>query len=218
MATSEILAPHEVAPGPVMGYLYSYRNIAGSLLALAGLVLFFLGIVGALWPVVVLGLYAVGFLIAPGNRNLDLVGGTFDAAGVRAALARQVEVSQKRLSPELAAKVSALSDTITGILPHYADFAAGSQDLFVVGQTATQYLPSALQAYINLPPTYAATVKLPNGKTAAENLSEQLDLLNTRLQQVAVAVSKKDSDALLANGRFLESKFGASPLGLPTTS
>ena len=30
-------------------------------------------------------------------------------------------------------------------------------------------------------------------------------------------MTKKDSDALLANGRFLEEKFGASALALPKT-
>jgi hypothetical protein len=35
------------------------------------------------------------------------------------------------------------------------------------------------------------------------------------MDDVADAVHKKDSDALLANGRFLEEKFGSSPLALP---
>src|SRR6202171_2909208 len=46
-------------------YLYSTKNLAGSALALVGLVLFFSGVVGALWPVVVVGLYLIGVLVAP---------------------------------------------------------------------------------------------------------------------------------------------------------
>jgi hypothetical protein len=34
----------------VMRYLYSRKNIAGFVLALVGLVLFFTGFLGALWP------------------------------------------------------------------------------------------------------------------------------------------------------------------------
>jgi hypothetical protein len=47
-------------------------------------------------------------------------------------------------------------------------------------------------------------------------LSDQLDLLGSKLNDVADAVHKKDSGALLANGRFLEEKFGKSQLSLPT--
>jgi hypothetical protein len=38
------------------------------------------------------------------------------------------------------------------------------------------------------------------------------------LNEVADAVHKKDSDALLANGRFLEDKFGKSQLSIPAGS
>ncbi|HEY8633462.1 MAG TPA: hypothetical protein VIO34_00675 [Candidatus Dormibacteraeota bacterium] len=40
-------------------------------------------------------------------------------------------------------------------------------------------------------------------------------LLDGKLNEVAEAVNKNDTDALLANGRFLEDRFGASPLQLP---
>jgi hypothetical protein len=36
------------------------------------------------------------------------------------------------------------------------------------------------------------------------------------MDEVADAVHKKDSDALLANGRFLADKFGPSSLALPS--
>src|SRR5690349_24840721 len=83
------------------------------------------------------------------------------------------------------------------LLPHYADFPPGSPDLFVVGRTATDYLPSALQAYLNLPRTYATLHKMPNGKTADQVLDDQLTLLSSKMDEVADAVHKKDSDALL---------------------
>ncbi len=82
-------------------------------------------------------------------------------------------------------------------------------------RTATDYLPSALQAYLNLPRAYATLHRMPNGKTADQVLSDQLDLLSTKMDEVADAVHKKDSDALLANARFLEEKFGPSALSLP---
>ena len=55
-----------------MRYLYSRKNIVGSLLALGGLVLSFTGIIGAFWPVSVAGLYLIGALVTPGNKKIDL--------------------------------------------------------------------------------------------------------------------------------------------------
>jgi hypothetical protein len=45
---------------------------------------------------------------------------------------------------------------------------------------------------------------------------DQLTLLDGTLEKVADAVNKNDTDALLANGRFLEDRFGgSSALKLP---
>ena len=97
-----------------------------------------------------------------------------------------------------------------------AQFPAGSQDLFVIQRTATDYLPTTLQAYLALPPQYAATKVVGEGKTALQVLSDQLDLLDSKMDEISEAAHKQDSDRLLANGRFLEERFGnRSDLALP---
>ena len=204
---------------PVLRYLYSGKNIVGSTLALFGLLLFFTHVITvAFWPFVVVAMYGIGALLSPGPPHVALAGTSFDPDSIRRSLARQLSISNGKLSPPLQAKLQSIADTILGILPHYTEFPPGSPDLFVVGRTATDYLPSALQAYLNLPRAYATLHKMPNGKTADDVLSDQLSLIATKMNEVADAVHKKDSDALLANGRFLEEKFGASPLALPTAS
>ncbi len=204
---------------PVLRYLYSGKNIVGSALALFGLVLFFTGVITTFfWPFVVAALYGIGALLAPGPPKVALAGTSFDPDSIRRSLQRQLNIADGKLSPALQAKLQDIADTIMGILPHYAEFPPGSPDLFVVGRTATDYLPSALQAYLNLPRAYATLHKMPNGKTADQVLDDQLTLLASKMDEVADAVHKKDSDALLANGRFLEEKFGASPLALPQPS
>lgn len=201
---------------PVLRYLYSGKNIVGSTLALFGLLLFFTHVITAFfWPFVVLALYGIGAVLAPGPPQVAVGGTSFDPDSIRRSLQRQLNIAQGKLPSETAARLQDIADTIMGILPHYADFPPGSPDLFVVGRTATDYLPSALQAYLNLPRAYATLNKMPNGKTANEVLDDQLTLLASKMNEVADAVHKKDSDALLANGRFLEEKFGASPLALP---
>ena len=199
-----------------MRYLYSGKNILGSTLALFGLVLFFAGVITSFfWPFVVLAMYGVGALLAPGPPKVALAATSFDPDSIRRSLQHTLSIANGKLPPELQARLQEIADTITGILPHYANFPAGSPDLFVVGRTATDYLPSALQAYLNLPRAYASLHKMPNGKTADQVLADQLTLLSAKMDEVADAVHKKDSEALLANGRFLEEKFGASPLALP---
>ena len=208
--------PGRIEVNPILRYLYSGKNIVGSALALLGLLLFFTGVITSLfWPFVVVAMYGVGALLAPGPPKVALAGTSFDTDSIRKSLQHTLSTANGKLPAPLLAKVQDIADTIMGILPHYADFPAGSPDLFVVGRTATDYLPSALQAYLNLPRAYATLHKMPNGKTADQVLDDQLTLLGSKMDEVADAVHKKDSDALLANGRFLEEKFGASPLALP---
>jgi hypothetical protein len=203
----------------VLRYLYSGKNIVGSTLAIFGLLLFFTGAISsAFWPFVVAAMYGIGALLAPGPPQVAISGTSFDPDSIRHSLERQVNVASGKLSPPLQAKLQDIADTIQGILPHYAEFPPGSPDLYVVGRTATDYLPSALQAYLSLPRAYATLHKMPNGKTADEVLLDQLTLLASKMNEVADAVHKRDSDALLANGRFLEDKFGKSPLALPSTT
>ncbi|HEX2648011.1 MAG TPA: hypothetical protein VHO95_12360 [Candidatus Dormibacteraeota bacterium] len=208
--------PGRIVVNPVLRYFYSSKNIVGSTLGLFGLLLFFTHIITSFfWPFVVVAMYGIGALLAPGPPKVALSGTSFDPESIRHSLQRTLSIANGKLSPPLQGKLQDIADTIMGILPHYADFPPGSPDLFVVGRTATDYLPSALQAYLNLPRAYAALHKMPNGKTADDVLGDQLTLLASKMNEVADAVHKKDSDALLANGRFLEEKFGASPLGLP---
>jgi hypothetical protein len=208
--------PGRIVVNPILRYLYSGKNIIGSTLGLFGLLLFFTHVITSfIWPFVVVAMYGIGALLAPGAPKVALSGTSFDPESIRHSLQRTLSIANGKVSPQLQGKLQDIADTIMGILPHYADFPPGSPDLFVVGRTATDYLPSALQAYLNLPRAYAALHKMPNGKTADDVLGDQLTLLAGKMNEVADAVHKKDSDALLANGRFLEEKFGASPLGLP---
>jgi hypothetical protein len=198
-------------------YLYSRKNIVGSLLALLGLLLFFLGLIGPVWPAVVIGMYLVGALVTPGGRQWNLSGAETpsDLAG---ALSHQVAAVRGKVPDDVYQKVVSIQQTILGILPKIDRLGPGSQDAFVVQKTVSDYLPSTLQAYLNLPRAYAAVHRFSDGRTAAQVLIDQLTLLDKKLDEVADAVNKNDADALLANGRFLEDRFGGSALNLPSAS
>jgi len=197
----------------ILKYLYSTKNIVGSLLALLGLVLFFVGLVGALWPVVVIGLYLIGVLVTPGTANIDLRSG-FDPDDVRKALDHEVHVVSGRVPADVLAKVQNIQQTILGILPRSGALPPGSPELFVVERTATDYLPTALESYLNLPRAYATLHRVQDGKTSKDVLMDQLTLLESKMSEVADDVHRNDTDRLLANGRFLEERFGRSALSL----
>ena len=203
----------------VMRYLYSRKNIVGSVLALVGLVLAFTGITGALWPVIVVGVYLIGVMLTPGFKQVDLSTG-FDPNDVRQALDSQVRIITGKVPPEVMAKVLKIRQAIVAILPRSGSLPPGSPELFLVERTATDYLPTSLQAYLKLPRAYASRHAVQDGKTPKQILLDQLTLLENKMNEVAEDVHRHDSDRLLANGRFLEERFGRSPLSLkpPTPS
>jgi len=197
----------------ILKYLYSTKNIVGSLLAVVGLVLFFTGVVGALWPVIVIGLYLIGALVTPGTATVDLRSG-FDPDDVRHALDHEVHAVSGRVPADVLAKVQNIQQIILGILPRSGALPPGSPELFVVERTATDYLPTSLESYLNLPRAYATLHPLQDGKTAKQVLMDQLSLLESKMTEVADDVHRNDTDRLLANGRFLEERFGRSALSL----
>ncbi len=203
-------APAPARPGRVALYLTSTRNIIGCLLALLGLILFFAGVIDRLWPLVVVALYVIGVLIAPGRRTYDLRE-VFDAKDVRKALEALLRRIHRNVPSDVEAKVQGIAATIEGILPRAGELAAGSEQLFILQRTATDYLPTSLESYLDLPRAYATVVPVRGSKTAKQLLVEQLDLLQQQMDEVADAVAKSDVNRLLAQGRFLEERFASRP-------
>ena len=200
--------------GPVLLYLYSRKNIVACSLALLGIALFFLGIIGPVWPAVVIGMYLIGALVTPNGQTWNLIGGQ-DVSDLSGALSSQVSAVKGKLPDDVYQKVLSIQSTLQSILPKITRLGAGSRDAFVVQKTITDYLPSTLQAYLNLPRAYATLHRMPDGRTPSQVVLDQLTLLDSKLEEVAEAVNKNDTDALLANGRFLEDRFGSSALKLP---
>jgi hypothetical protein len=95
------------------------------------------------------------------------------------------------------------------VLLGYADrFAPFSRDLYIVRQTAAEYLPRTLDAYLAIPGTDDPLVR-STGRTALEELRAQLALLDSRLDAITQNLQQRDLDGLAANRRFLEERFGA---------
>jgi hypothetical protein len=195
----------------LLRYLYSNKNLAGSAGGLAGLALYFTGVVGELWPLVVGGLYGVGALATPPTRVVDLRSG-LDPGNLNRAMAEQLRRIQGRAPDDVLAAVGRIHAQVREVLDRRHVLPPGSADAFVVERTALDYLPTALEAYLSLPRGYANRVPVSRGRTARRVLLDQLALLEVKLGEVLEAVAKGDTDRLLAHGRFLEDRFARSEL------
>jgi hypothetical protein len=195
----------------LLRYLYSNKNLAGSAGGLAGLALYFTGVVGELWPLVVAGLYGVGALATPPSKVIDLRSG-LDPANLERAMAEQLRRIRGRVPDDVLAAVARIHDQVREVLDRRHALPPGSPDAFVVERTALDYLPTALESYLHLPRGYANRVPVSGGRAARRVLLDQLALLEAKLGEVLEAVARGDTDRLLAHGRFLEDRFAVSEL------
>lgn len=195
-------------------YLYSTQNGVGCALALVGVVLGVLGLFGPLWPAVVVGLYILGALGARPRRKHDLRAGA--ASGdLRKALESQIRAISGKVPSEVIGRVISIQSTILNLLPRAEALPPGSEDLYILRATALEYLPDALQAYLRLPRAFATLHPVQGAKTATAVLLDQLNLLDSKMQEISDDIARNDSDRLLANGRFLREKFGRPKLQAP---
>ena len=207
----------------VESYLYSRRNIAGSLLALAGLGLHFIGLVGGLaWLPITAGLYLIGVLLVPGERDLELrLGAAEDTSEVRDGLAHLLRQLRGKVADDLYAKVVRIQSSILATLEIEGAAGDGTDpNVYLIRQTALTYLPDAFATYLKMPRIMAERRAIAGGRTPHDVLLDQLDLMDRRLAEVADDIARHDSDRLLANGRFLAEKFSTSSLdlGVPTVT
>jgi hypothetical protein len=200
-------------------YATSTKNLVGLALAILGLALHFAlpGLVGAVWPLVVAGLYTAGALAAPPDRRrLASPAGasTLDPAEVRRALTRLERRLPGRVPGDVAASVARISTGIRELLDRAADQPTASEDVFVLSRMACDYLPATIDGYLRLPPSYATQHRLGDGRTPLRMVQDQLGLLEGKLKEVSEAMLAGDSDKLAAHGRFLQESFAESSLSL----
>ena len=196
-------------------FLYSRRNIVGSLLALGGLALHFVGLLAGLeWLPITAGLYLIGVLLVPGEQGLVLrLGAAEDASEVRAGLDRLIRTLRGKVADDLLAKVVNIQGSILATLQAEGSIDDGADpNVYLIRQTALAYLPDAFSTYLGMPRLMAERRTIAGGRTPHDVLLDQLDLMDRRLADVADDMARHDSDKLLANGRFLAEKFGVSAL------
>lgn len=200
----------------ILAYAGSTKNITGCALALVGVILTFFGVAGPYWPVVVAGLYGVGALLAPPERiKLTISHAEVETRQLYADLDTLLtKVAESRFPSDVSSKVNGLAEVLRDILRRADALTSSPDHLHIVSQTIRDYLPSSLEAYANLPRSYALTRRGERERSAHDELLAQLDLLNTQMRKVAESVYGGDEQALRDQGRFLKNRFNPSDLDL----
>jgi hypothetical protein len=196
----------------LMLYFYSANNIAGCLLAIAGLGLFFGGIIDAYWGFIVAGLYGVGALGWPRSKLAERAEQTELSSDLLAQQVRKlVDNVAKGLPKEALGVLHSIESTLQELLPRLREMqdrgVISAKDSFTVIETVRRYLPDTLGAYLRLPKLYARVQALGDGRTASQTLLDQLQVLDSSLKEVAKNAFAGDAEKLIVNGRFLQSKF-----------
>ena len=200
----------------IQSFFYSRRNLAGMALALGGLTLYAVGILGApAWIPITAGLYAIGYLLVPDNPELNLrLDASQDATEVREGLDKLLRSIRGKVADDLYAKAWRIRESILATLEAEGAENEADPNVYLIRQTALTYLPDAFATYLRMPRLLAEHRAIANGRTPHDVLLEQLDLMDRRLEDVADDIARHDSDKLLANGRFLAEKFATSSFQL----
>ncbi len=187
-------------------YLYSQRNITASLFAIAGLALYFAGIIRLYWWAIVPGLYLIGALITPVSRTDLELKNNWNDEDVKNELDRVIGRARRSLPKEAVDICERIKTLVVDMLPRVRAL-PGSLDAFSIRQAALDYLPHTLENYLKLPPAFANIHPIKDGKTAKQILMEQLELLEKSVQDASANVLQGDAQKMLVNQRFLEDKF-----------
>jgi hypothetical protein len=196
-------------------FLYGTPNIVGCSMAMAGLALFFGGVIHAYWWAIVGGLYGAGVLGWPRN-DLALTAERTELSTEMLAqqVSRLVESVAKGLPREALEMLQSIQATLSEVLPRLEKLQdrgiISAKDSFTVVETVLRYLPDTLGAYLRLPKFYAQMQTLADGRTASQTLLEQLRVLDASLKGIAKSAFTGDAETLVTNGRFLQAKFSES--------
>jgi hypothetical protein len=209
-------------------FLASPANWCALALASAVLVLKAMGLVGLSGLAVAALGYGAGFAVgglwfgwprldAPEWEALQFT----DEGDAREAMGRALhgvrQLTQhnpgNRLPASLQGRVLELCKALEGLLQQW-ERSRGTlslQDGFHARHIAISYLPEALNTYLSIPASYAATRVLENGKTAQDTFRDTLAELEAKVRELGDDLASQDAHAFLVHSRFLQQKFGPAP-------
>jgi len=128
-------------------------------------------------------------------------------------LVRYVNARAGGLPPAALANARVLTDTLTEVVDSSAVRPLDVYAVISVRGVVGDYLPTTLRGYLALEPEVREQPRA-NGLSPTQSLMMQIDALQTSVQATLVATREQDADALMTQGRFLQTKFNRSDLDL----
>ena len=200
-------------------FLVSRRNIAGTVLGVAGAALLVAGVTsGVVGLGVIAGLYALGFLAVRPERGLGenlRLDQLQDVSDLRDGLDRMIISIRFRVKDDIYNEVQEIRNSILFLVSHADPMDMVDPEVYTIRQIALRYLPEALSAYLQVPRIYAEMRPVAEGRTPHDVLLDQLNLMDAKLREVGDDMMRHDSQNLLANGRFLAERFATSSIQVP---
>ena len=192
-----------------LGYLESRKNITGSACGLVGLVLTFTGVAGPYWPVVVVGLYGAGALIAPPERPAlpDFPDPSAQLDEVRKDFERlRGYLAEVGLPPAAAERAGRLDEVLAALLDPGRSAELLAQDpegLHVLARAVRQDIPEAVDAYAR---TRWWSRLTPGQQPPEEHLERQLSLLDEEVRRLADTLRDAEARRQESHTRYLEDR------------
>ncbi|MGX1272059.1 hypothetical protein [Streptomyces phaeoluteigriseus] len=198
-----------MATSRLLGYLESRKNIAGSGCGLAGLVLTFTGVAGPYWPVVVVGLYGAGALIAPPERPAppDFPDPSAQLDEVRADFGRLKEyLADVDLPPAAGGRLTELTELLTALLdPGWVTeiLVQDPEAVHTLSRAVRQDVPEAVDTFVR---TRWWTRLAPGQEPPERHLERQLTLLHEEAERLAAGLRETEARRQESHTRYLEDR------------
>ncbi|MEU1552312.1 hypothetical protein [Streptomyces scabiei] len=194
-----------------MTYVESRKNLTGSALGIAGLGLTFAGVAGPYWPVVVVGLYGAGALLAPPERPPlpDFPDASAQLDALRADFGTLREyLAGIELPPAASGRLTELTELLTALLdPGWVAeiLARDPEGVHALSRAVRQDVPEAVDTFVR---TRWWTRLTPGADPPERHLERQLCLLQEELGRLAAALRDAEARRQESHTRYLEDRSG----------
>lgn len=172
---------------------------------------------GTFWPLVIAGSYGVGALLAPRDKvdlEFSVDSGAFASA---TDLTKQLGILRRsadtrRIGDDANSILTRILDNLDLIVVRWSEVSKSVDQGYTVEKIIVEWLPLALQTYLNMPRTFAMTSRIAGQRSAHDELVDALNILDTETAKIRDGAYTRDSDALSEQSAFLRSKFSKSRL------
>lgn len=197
------------APGRVLAYIESRKNLTGSACGIAGLTLTFTGLAGAYWPVVIVGLYGAGALIAPPERPPapDFPDPSSQLDSLRADFVTlRAYLDEVELPPAASGRLVELTELLAGLLsPGWVSeaLATDPEGIHGLSRAVHQDIPESVDTYLR---TRWWTRIAPGTEPPERHLEQQLSLLHREAESLVAGLREAEARRQQTHTRYLEDR------------